>query len=257
MAETINSVERLHRLLHQAKSLSGKTCRETIAHVLNVSSEDLLAFFHGFQQILKLVYDAQQIMKKIVESQGYDAQKFLSPYPQIMATLQTITANLDRRWDEHKHSITEVQLTTLLLSVDLIPKVDSEEVIEEDELAKILSEIDELTEEIIGTGLEANLKSMLVNHLEEMRMAVNDYRIRGAVRLSEVGVSGIGTAIVVAHQITINESKGMEVDDKTKSVLSKFWSLVVKAASKAEKLKPILELVSKYGTLLLGSGDQK
>ncbi len=113
-----------------------------------------------------------------------------------------------------------------------------EEVIQEEELASIQSEVGALIERLVASNLEPDLKTVLIASLGEVRNAIPNYRILGADEIRKAVDSNIG--VVARHAESI---QGIS-DDEDKQVVSAVLGLVSKVnqlATAALNLKALGE----------------
>ena len=254
----MNSVANLYSVLSEAKYTVEGSTRQRLASAFGVSPDDQLAFFHGFAQLFQLLNEAETQMSNLVTLRTLEPNDYLPPFIRIREALTLMSKNVEAPWTERRDSIQDVDLTTLRICADFIPSTEQEDVIPADQLAKIASDIDELTEDVVDSNIDRELREIIVNHLQESKRAIVDYRIRGAVRIREAGIFGLGTSILIANQISIDQRNGKAVEADVETKLRKYWAIVntlLTLASSALKAQPVLEGALKALPLLLGSGS--
>jgi hypothetical protein len=146
-------------------------------------------------------------------------------------------------------NIGEVDLKILDFGVDAVAKICREKVVDENELAKLRSEIQDLYEHISELEIDKHLKTVWLDMLKIMENAVHEYRIRGVERLREAVEQLIGIWFFSKEEI---ENSDIEEVGKVRIILDKFTNLWAFAADTVQ----LLEAGSKYLPLLLVAAEK-
>jgi uncharacterized protein with HEPN domain len=180
MKNDFNSAKRLHSILLQAKEQREDWSVQRVwASVFQIDENDLPKIFYQ----LALLQELTNEVEKEIRNLDVDHDVYL----QHMARIRQALAhpNFQSHWGAVKQHLTEAALLSLQFCAESLKRHSAEIVVPEDELRIIQKDIDELFQQIADGDFNKKLKTVLLDMLEAMRRAINEYRIRGAKGLRE------------------------------------------------------------------------
>lgn len=228
-------------VFHLSPDKNGEFKREEEADILNRINE-----------CRKLVDEVEQILLTNEKITPETQEIYLRPF----SKLRKLFCKPSQLYRTHKQNSTlnETDFTLLELVIHAVDSVYKEKAINENDLKELLSEIQELYEQIINLELNENLKRVLLDMLKIMECAIHEYRIRGVERLHEALEKLVGIYIVNEELFEKNE---VEEVGKVKKIMRKFGSIysfaadTVQLIGAGEAVKTAGEVITK----LLGSGQ--
>lgn len=200
-------------------------------------------------QLFVLTDDVERILKA-KEDEDYESYKI--PLPKIRAAI--IPSRLGEGFSSALAQIKDADIQLLRLCAKAIEKDFSEKVVDEEEIIKIKSEVEELYEEIRRAEINQELKTVLLELLEAMRQAIHEYRIRGINSFKDSIALIIGK--IIMNEELIKNSDSEEVR-KVYKLLGKFSSLYSFAADTVQILGAgeVVNKTNEFIRKLLGSGN--
>jgi hypothetical protein len=116
----------------------------------------------------------------------------------------------------------------------------------------LLTQVEALYSDIWTSDLNEDLKKIVLENLQKIKTAVNDYRIRGADRLQDALATVIGTFAMVGPIDAADVSDG----SKALQRFSKVVDLLMKIVTLAKATKPLLKAgLEAFHRYLLSSGS--
>lgn len=220
-----------------------------IGNSVDFTRDEQIEIISRVNQSRKLVDEVEELLKKV---ENLDHEKYLRPFPKLK-TVFTSPFQLGNSF-EQIFGINAVDLTILEFGIDAVAGVYKEKVVDEDQLKALLSEIQNLYEQVIDLEIDKNLKRILLDMLKIMENAIHEYRIRGVERLGEALEQLVG--MYLFNKEIIENSDVVEVE-KVKKILSKFGSMYSFAADTVQLLGAgeVIKNTGEFITKLLGSGE--
>ena len=126
------------------------------------------------------------------------------------------------KWGAFRAEYNNHFLTGLRLVALNMPSGESEEVIQHEVLGGLQTDIEELTNRVLLSDLNADLKWILINGLQSVRQAIVEYRVSGAAGISQELDRSIGSLVRHRHKF-----KDFPNGDE-KEVISAFWNVMGK-----------------------------
>jgi hypothetical protein len=242
-----NPAGRLHQILLKAKHIAERgEARIGWAKVFDIplldnnvlSPEGEKQLIESMIQLRILVDETEQSLRRI---DGIP-ERYFRPFPRITRTPLT---DLGLPFGNYINSITEGDLTVLEFCADKLSDNRPEGLVDEEQLKSLLTDVNNLFNEVNSSKLPSDLKKFILQQLEMIHSAIQQYRIRGIERLREVLSTSLG-AIIVNGELVKAGSKTEEV-----SRFSQIFYSFVSIVSFASKATPLIEPISKVVRLLL------
>jgi hypothetical protein len=195
-------------------------------------------------QLQQLVAETEQ---KILSIDGINHTLYLSPFPRIKNVVRFSAFNSP--FNNLLAPVSDSDLIILAFCSEKLSEQHSERVIDEKDLQELLSEINTLFDEVNASDAPDPLKKFILRQLENIRRAIQEYRIRGTERLQEALEHLVGA--VDLHAELVKSAPKSEYFEKFKRVINRFVSFV----EFAQKLQPLLSAGIRVGSLLSGDPE--
>ncbi len=194
----------------------------------------------------------------------------INPYEQFVTRSQTMTKDqksmhLDQlqvvksalvqsdNWQQLSNELDKSLIRSLQWAAEEMNHHWDEYGIEEEDLANLQAEIDELTSEIVASDLDAQLKSVLISGLNGVRQAILEYRIQGAEGLRQAL-----DKIIADLARNREEFRTASTKTETQEPIRNYFKVIRKVdnlVSTGLKIKQIAGPPIKSILGMLGSGD--
>ena len=257
MPETDNPAGRLHALLTAAKKHDTNQnglfiWGQVFGYRVDFSKEALSAEveIEVTQKILQtrqLVEEAEAAIRAI---EGPNQEIFLRPFPRIREAFR-INIIGKASYRGLLNHISEGDMTVLEICSGELSRLHAEDVIEQGQLEQLLEDINALFDQIQQSSLPDILRIFLLDLLESMRRAIQEYRIRGARRLKEELEKIVGALVVNGSEI--EKAKDAEEVSRFAQVFSAFVAMVTFANKATPLFGPVVRVIN----YLLPSGMPK
>jgi hypothetical protein len=129
--------------------------------------------------------------------------------------------HLGSTWKGFQDQLRPEALRSLAHCDDVLSRSFSEPVVEKDQLAEILSQVEALHAEMRTATLDAELKLFLLKHLREIQIAIESYQVLGAPGISRATNDAIGQLVVNRQQGIIARFMGSPLGQKTVKLLNR------------------------------------
>lgn len=206
-------------------------------------------FLDSIMEILKLVVLCEQTIKQDYYLDEETGEIYLEAFGGAKALAFSIGRS---EWGEFRSVYSDHFLIGLRLAAINMPSGSHEEVIQQPVLDGLQSDIEELTHRILLTDLNVEFKSVLIDGLQSIRQAILEYRLSGAVGISQALDRSIGS--MVRHRDAFKDiPEGEETE-----VVSAFWKVVGRVdevVSPALKIIPLAMQAYESIRHMLSGGD--
>ena len=217
-----HKAEQLRPILYAANSGgSGKTARQHIADVFTVSPDHDAILQSRLKQTRRLIRDVQREVKKIPD---IDHDLYLSWVTQALKMFTV--SNLGIGWSGGY--IQPEILIRLDFCIDALKKYFTEEHIAEEKLKGIRKSTEELKADILEAGFEHELEEALIDALQALLTAMDEYYLRGTVRLKEGLSIAVGTVVVNFKLFNKPEedSRWQKYSERFGQIVRGLWSVI-------------------------------
>jgi len=224
-----NPAGRLHGILSAALPCrNNKPAREAWASVFRIEPTATGDLLYLLAQLIGLLQLTRQRIEQIDQ---LDRDLYFQPIKKLEKAFATM--NLDVPWNNFKSNIDDATMVGLAFCSDTLSKYHSEELIEKEVLEDLLTDVESLVQTVLASTLTPELKTVLVENLENIRRAILEYRIRGADGLLRALETSVGA--LVRHRDDLKRSK----DSESVSGFWKFLTKLDRIATTAMKAKQL------------------
>ena len=208
------------------------------------SDKALVEVMHRLLELRKLFSDTENAIK-LVENASEDL--FVAPIRQTGGVVSNLNV-LYQPWSQYAHYLSDKNLTALTFVEHALAlnAVAVETEIPDEEIKSILDEVDGLYEQILESALPSDLKRDLLDLLEEFEQSMEEYRIRGAVRIKQAIAKSIG--VLATNKEAVAENNDSDEIKKLSAIISQ----IDNAYSGATKMQSLMQVASGVLPALIG-----
>lgn len=212
-----NPAGRLLEVLKRAKAFQPPNAKalEAWAKILEVPPNDIPHLLTQFGKVLTL---PKIVQERIKSQEEINHSIYLKWVPKVESCFKSI--NLETTIHSFTSNLDEAALDGLEFCSELLSRVQPEIEIDEKEIGKITKQIHKLQDEIIQSEIDNQYKFFMLEKLEELLKALQEYRIMGVEPIDEVFVNTFGR--LATNQQIYEETKDTEIGGK-------FWSVLTRA----------------------------
>ena len=212
--ESTNPAGRLHEILTKAKQGGGSPLN-VWSRVFELSDysayardpnqagvESQIEVISRILQLRQLIDDAEDSLLRV---EGL-SEKYFRPFQRIRPLIHQSLASLTNAdLSGILNQITEGDMTVLEFCSERLEERHAEPVVDDKKLQEILEDVTLLFDEVRSSeSIDVELKSFILDGLEAIRRGINEFRIRGPVRLKEalgevIGSLAVNQGIVKDH----------------------------------------------------------
>ena len=178
MPEQTNPFKRLHDsfsiIIEQAREQGAPPNRLAQAVWLNALQTDESGLYNKQFELLLVVNSCEQLITRTFE---LNRERYLARMNKVREGILCIGS---KTWEEFRRTINDDFMDVLEVTSDNISLSGGEEVITEEELASLQSDIEDIINKVVDSGLEDELKRVLFDGLESVRSALMNYQMFGA-----------------------------------------------------------------------------
>lgn len=240
--EYSNSAERLLEVLTAAKNYSppssapNPTAKDVWIELLGISKQNpdeaVFDLVRHLIAIKDLFAETEQALKHI---EGIDEELYIEPLSRLEKAVSP-----DRMQSIFRTSfqcLNEADMTALKFIAHVVSQhpTYNEARIPADEIKGMLDELNSLYERIVNSELPVELRNTILDLIDEIRRAINEYRIRGVKGLRNTLALGVGT--VIMNREIMEET----TNDDDLEALTRMLVRLDKAISFASKVTPLLQ----------------
>ena len=197
-------------------------------------------------QVVHLVDECKELISQHTE---IPQEMYLEPF--LAAGMALSTLNLEETWEDFIHRLPPDSVKSMLYTSNYLSRDHAEEVIEEEILEELLADVAEIFEKVIDSELEDDLKTFLVDALDDIRTAILGYRIQGLAGLKSALDSTLGSAFRFRDEI----SKIRE-DSNSRDTVLDFFKLLTKVDGLVATFLKVKQLAAPFvQSILPGSTD--
>jgi len=187
-----NPAARLLKILEDGKLIQPHVnCREAWQKLLNVERSDSALLMSRLGKVMEL---PDLIIKDITES--YPKQSSTHTHWSTTVNNGFMQQNLNGAWKEFIAHIDSHTISYLSMSADLLDMKSSTQLMNDSDIKSIRSKAEELLNEAIDANLDPEFKKYVVRYLKKIVSAIDEYRVSGAIPISESIECAFGHAFV-------------------------------------------------------------
>ncbi len=220
-----NSVGRLYLLLNEVRTIKvpkGTKMREVWAQIFGVAPNDVEEVFLLYVEMLRLLRDAQADLAQVPD---IEQSLYLSPFPHLERAFTA--SSLEHPVEHFRQYLDEKTMTSLMFGAHTLDKFSAENVVEEEILKNIKTEVEALIDDILkADDIAHELRSFLIDRLEDIRRAIMYYRLNGTKGLRRALETTIGASFLLKY-LELPDTDGR---NRLKSFGQRFTKIVAKVA---------------------------
>jgi len=187
-----NPASRLYSILSRAKATNAGIVSEGYAQVFGLDAKDFGQLLRKLGLMSGEADKVARILKELGETRPHEL--YLESLPYIKKNFEIV--HFAQQWQQFKGpNFRDVDLKTLLFCADRLSQRRPEKTLASEVLQKLLDGVTELYEEVSEADVEQELKAVLLDQLQKIRQAINDYAVRGIDGLREAAADALLTAI--------------------------------------------------------------
>jgi len=233
-----NPVSRLYNLIIQLKSYRPlKNEQRTIANwfigSLHYDADPIYAHL-AIADAVKLVEAAEKVIKNLDD---VNKEQYLEPFQHLRRLFRI--KDIDSPPGNWLEKINDNIILRLELASNIVSLKEELHDVSQEDLDKLLIDVQDLEEKIIKSTINLDLKSQIIERLETIRLAIIGYSINGIEGLRKAAELNLGFIILNLDKIRSSNKSD-----------SKIWDWFLKLLTSIEK-------ITKIGTSLqtLAGGD--
>jgi hypothetical protein len=223
MASINNPASRLHEILSQLFKIN--STQPMIIEKLDLFQNNLqgvdFCFFEQVAQIIDLALQAQQAIKRI---DYLNNDLYLTPLIDIKHKFTCI--NPHESLNAFKSRLELDTMTRLSYCADALSRESNEKVLEPDEILEVLNSLSTLEEKLLKSEINDFLKSVFLEKLQEIRLALINYKVHGINGLRRSLESSAGALILYQEDIKIQDASSRDLWEELMKLLTKVNTLV-------------------------------
>ena len=217
MTETNNPAGRLLNIINAGKKAPGdKQAAEIWAELLTVPISDNSLLLRRVGYVMAL---PSQIREQFEELNNLDKKIYLKWLPSVEASFSIL--NFQMPWKQFIERFDGSVIYGMEICSDLLSRERPEKVAEEDLLSELKNAVDELISKSNSEEIEIDLRKILYGHLLRIKLAIEEYQIRGIVPLEEEFHTVLGEVVL---------NPDIYKESKRSGFGRKFWDTMGKLA---------------------------
>ncbi|EGQ9976301.1 hypothetical protein FWP56_22730 [Vibrio vulnificus] len=223
---------RLLDILTEAKSKSEKwRSRQVWASVFNIPENDSGSLLLMLAELIRL---SDQTKKQLIAIDDIDHQLFLKPFVNVERIFSIL--NLESSWQPSKQLLDDVTIYGLNVCSDKLSRINQTTSLNDEDLDKIKSMLEQLTDEVLNSDLESPLKEIFIRNLEGLRQSLLLYKINGIDGIEQQIQLNIGTLMFNKENIKSSNTGNNDSLIKGYYGLLEFINKTLDTARKVDRL---------------------
>ncbi|EKO3583981.1 hypothetical protein GCS56_003408 [Vibrio metschnikovii] len=223
---------RLLDILTEAKSKSEKwRSRQVWASVFNIPENDSGSLLLMLAELIRL---SDQTKKQLIAIDDIDHQLFLKPFVNVERIFSIL--NLESSWQPSKQLLDDVTIYGLNVCSDKLSRINQTTSLNDEDLDKIKSMLEQLTDEVLNSDLESPLKEFFIRNLEGLRQSLLLYKINGIDGIEQQIQLNIGTLMFNKENIKSSNTGNNDSLIKGYYDLLEFINKTLDTARKVDRL---------------------
>ncbi len=202
MSTSNNSAARLLNLIKTGKAIDRNLfIHEAWSKLLSIPKDDKSLLFKRLGKTISLTLEVRKDIEALSISKE-DIALYLRWWGPVHSAFHGTT--LEMKWDQFLNRLKDDTILSLEFCASTLSKEKPEKTIEKEKIQSILKEIDNLIDEIENTDLEQPLQNYLLEHLRNIKNALEEYKICGIAaiesRINEIIGSAFTNKIEIKKQ---------------------------------------------------------
>ena len=207
-------------------------------------SLDALGFLQKLHELMFIVESCEQVVR---QEQATNQDLYLKQITKAKKGLSLLSI-ISGSWGDFLAILDDNFMVSLLLLSDIVSTRSGEEVISQEELASLQSDVEDLINKVVDSDIDADVKSVLRDGIEAVRQAILNYRIFGAEGIRQALDRNVGLVFRYGEDFkNASENEGKQVISDYFDLLKKV-DIVISTASKIKQLvSPIINRMLESG----------
>jgi hypothetical protein len=193
---------------------------------------------------LSLIFEFKKLIRKAkmeIISLDVNHELYLKYYHKIEALDRSVADLHKMYWKNYKQSVDALAMHGLEHCVELVKRKPLETAIDEDDLLKIKQEVENLTNEVLEKKIDTALKKLIISLLENIKLAIIEYKINGIESFEKVLEQSIGKLIYNRALWDIEPAK-KDIEEVSK-ILKKISGFIEVAKSMKELAQGLINML--------------
>lgn len=229
-ATTNNPLGRLHNILLEISSYNGYSPYDAFASIFNLDVNNKGAILTCYSELFKLCEDS----KTLINNLDVNHSKFLSPINEVILALSKVDFTRSSGLTTIKNCLDDRLLTNLDLCSELLSFTYKEKELEQSTLDDLYTSLCSLRKSIIDSIINSELKTLLINHLNNMDISISKYKLYGTTGIKSELTSIIGDIVINNNLVSTDDEK---------SIIEKVLAFMSKANTSISFCKNIAPLI--------------
>lgn len=239
-----NAASRLHKALSNAQGLSGGSTHLQLARAFGL--KEPLDAVVIVRTLTKATHTVDEVMRLVKEIPGHEL--YMKGLDQLKTGLALAAGNSDfNHWKQNY--IRPEQVQVLEYAADLLSKHYSEDQIADEELQKIIGEVDATYESVLRSALSPDLKVTILDFLGKIREAVHDYHVRGVYGIQDAVATSTGK--LVLHREKVRDALKDQKQKQTVEGVLRLLEYVDKVTAISTHSRELFKALMPYIPLVL------
>jgi hypothetical protein len=227
-----NPAGRLHRILSRAKSAGQANVLSAFASAFEIPSTNIPEVLMNLGRLGVAVDEVSEELRRVNATDTLEL--YLESAPQLKSALSI--QNLGTAWESYKNHIRDEDLRALRYCSKDLSKLSFEEALSDEQIKDLKAKVETLYEDVLSsTDLEAQLRRVILGHLDSIRRAIHNYRVEGIRPLAEalsITVFSLAEPRKKKRRKSSKPEKPRPTLDKVRKFVAdasqaiKFWNLV-------------------------------
>jgi hypothetical protein len=250
---TNNPAGRLYEILANAMEIGGsgglviqrgikvseqRQTRVVLAKALEIDNPDSPDLFDGISQLFGLVNNTELAINKL---QDVNTELYLRAIIEVKEAFNSLQFNLTQDWDIIANKIDKSTLEKLEFCADALSRQQKEIVLDNEQLNELFDEVRTLLEKVLDANLDKDMKSFMLEKLQDIDRAIINYKFQGSKGLIQAIESTIGA--------TVLDEKLLRTQ-KENPIVNSFFTLIGRVASVLNVYNNTKKLAPDVGKML-------
>ena len=208
--------QRLLAILEAAKQKTDQKAENAWCSILGVAEGNKAQLLRRLGLVMELPFQIKEEIKRIPQ---LEHAVYLKWMPDVEAGFSSI--NLGRNFSEFRNPVTATALYGLEVCSEILSRYSAEKILNPMDLDTLDTDVNSLIDELLKSEIDRDLKSFVLSKLDDVHIAILDYKYAGLKPLRKAVEAVIGS---VVFEKDLHAKLG-----KTK-YSRKFWSVMNRTA---------------------------
>ena len=245
MPEQTNSIKRLLRKLERVIDYGDANVSPASSASIAWMGAFEMSDQEGLNTLLcNLIADVGECERTVIQDTRINESLYLKHIAKVKRGLLSVNSGT---WDIFRKTFDEGLLDALQLISENISAHWGEEVISDETLANLQSDVEDVINKVVDSDLEDNLKSVLFDGLEAVRNALLNYQMFGAEGIRNAVYRNIGSYARHREDFDKASNQGIEVVGAYKRFIDEVNAILSTALKFKQLSKPVAQILPMLG----------